>query len=150
MFSKMLKLTSVLFVLTAFIVVPAGILSGFSDSADPEEEINQKCAIPWEASVVPVKDKDNNPTKACSDYSEADCEGATAQYNITEAAGCDGNVWKLKYNYYYCVTKKKAVPNGNCTLDTDNNCTDDTSYEESPRYYKSECSDTIFQLPQGM
>ena len=95
-----------------------GVLSEFSSSSDSDVVVDGNiCENPQKATEATKLDTDDNPTKSCSGYGVDDCKGKTAEYVITEAAGCtkipDS---QLTDYYYYCVTTKKAVPNGKCVL----------------------------------
>ena len=143
MFRKMLNLTMVLFILMAFFLAPPSILS------DSEEEIalHKMCGDPTESSVDLAKDADGNPTKGCSDYRGVECEGKTAEYVVTEAAGCTEDAESPGYPYYYyCITEKKEIKNGtvSCEVDEglpedDPKCTDGDDYSITGVFYKHKC-----------
>ena len=155
MFSKMLKPAPVFLSIIAVILIPMGVLSEFSTDPNPDMSIdglicNTSDEDFQEASVEPKKDADGNPTKACSDYGEADCGDATVEYDIIEASTCNTlPQYKELYDLYYywvCSTEKEIVPNGSCKL-VDGNCTDDTSYEGATLYYTSKCSHKLLPRP---
>lgn len=148
MLRKMLNLTMVLFILMAFFVAPPSILSGSSDSED-EIALHKVCGDPTEKSVDLVKDADGNPTKGCSDYRAVECDGKTAEYTVTEAAGCTEDAESPDYPYYYyCITEKEEIKNGTVSckvtrVGDDLKCTDGDDYSTTGVFYKSKCQSRL-------
>ena len=160
MFIRMLKLTTVLFVMIAVFVIPTVVLSNGSDSSDPEIAFDMKCGFPKEISDddddnrVPVKDENGNLTTACGGYAATDCDGKSAEYEVIEAAGCTNKLERVySSSYVLCITEKRAIPNGtvDCKLsDDETSCEDGDNYSITNRFYKSKCTATLYKKQPGM
>lgn len=162
MLSKMLKLTTVLFVLLTFIIVPDSI---FSDDSDDFWDTSSTISSVTDKKCGETKDSERKLKqgfKSCESINDVKeemrrkaCENMpSTEYDVKQSPGCSVKAEKTEDQYYItyfvCFEKEEIIENGTVSCSWHQGpkeCRNDGDYSITDKEYKF-CRDGSFTVPK--